>query len=107
MAKSEKIQPKWTVNLSTPASKMTRKMPEKIVGLLNALIADIEERGPIQKEWTDFSSLAKSKWVPENAYHCHLKNGRPTYVACWQASKERKKNEVFYVGTHENAPYQK
>jgi mRNA-degrading endonuclease RelE of RelBE toxin-antitoxin system len=101
------MKPKWAVNLSAPAVKMVKKMPEKVISLLTALIGDIEENDPIQKEWADFGSLAKSKRIPENVYHCHLKKGRPTYVVCWQVNKERKIVEVFYVGTHENAPYQK
>jgi len=107
MAKSEKKKSGWEVGLTTSATKMSNRMPEKILDLLTALIADIQESGPIQKEWPDFGPLKKSKRVPENAYHCHLKNGRPTYVTCWQVNKERKKIEVFYVGTHENSPYQK
>ena len=38
--------------------------------------------------------------------HCHLQKGRPTYVCCWEViNKKRKIIEVYYVGTHEKAPY--
>jgi len=107
MTEPEKENPEWEVTLSTSATKMEKKMPVKIRDLLVALIGDIEEIGPIQNDWPNYSKLEKTKRVPENSFHCHLKKGRPTYVACWQKSKIEKKIEVFYVGTHENAPYKK
>ena len=107
MTGSEKKKPVWAVTMSTSADRMANRMPKNIQILLATLIADIEMDGPIQKGWSHFSPLSKTKRVPENAYHCHLKSGRPTYVVCWQANKARKIVEVFYVGTHEGAPYQK
>ncbi|MDR3555637.1 MAG: hypothetical protein P4L55_12845 [Syntrophobacteraceae bacterium] len=42
----------------------------------------------------------------KNRHHCHLKKGKPTYVAIWEV---RDKNvrivEIIYAGTHEKAPY--
>ena len=84
---------------------MAQKMPDKILDLLALLLTDIEVSGPIRKDWKNFSELAKSKRIAANSYHCHLKKGPTTYVACWRVNKEEKKVEVFYVGTHENAPY--
>lgn len=53
------------------------------------------------KEWKNFSSLTGN-----DSYHCHLKKGKPTYVACWRiVSKKEKIIEVYYVGTHQNTPY--
>jgi hypothetical protein len=53
----------------------------------------------------DFSSLT-GKGLRKNTYHCHVSAGRPTYVACWTVVEKRIKIvEIFYVGTHENAPY--
>ncbi len=37
--------------------------------------------------------------------HCHLKKGKPTYVAVWEVFKKAKEVVMTYVGTHENAPY--
>jgi hypothetical protein len=60
----------------------------------------------MRKNWPNFGPLYKQKGVPDNAYHCHLKQGRPTYVACWKIEDKKVKIvEVYYVGTHENAPY--
>jgi hypothetical protein len=96
----------WNVGFSTKASKQTRKMPRKVLDNLTLLIKDIEETGPIQKEWPHFSALEKGKQIPSDAYHCHIKSGRPTFVVCWQIrDKKNQIIEIFYVGTHENSPY--
>jgi hypothetical protein len=81
-------------------------MPKKVLDQLTKLLKGMELSGPIQKSWPHFSALEKSKLVPEDSYHCHIKRGRPTYVVCWQeVNKKTKSIEVFYVGTHEGAPY--
>lgn len=101
-----KKNPLWYVSLSTKADKRVKKLPKKVIDSLIKLIKNIELSGPIQKSWPHFSALEKSKLVPEDSYHCHIKRGRPTYVACWQeVNKKTKIIEVFYVGTHEGAPY--
>ena len=105
MTEAKKDKPSWSVTLSVAAAKMKQKLPAKISALLYRLLEDIGESGPIQRDWKNFSELEKSKRVLANSYHCHLKKGRPTYVACWRVNKEAKKVEVYYVGTHENAPY--
>jgi len=105
MTEPKKAKPLWTVTISGSATKMAQKMPNKILDLLALLLADIERSGPIRRDWKNFSELAKSKRITANSYHCHIKKGNPTYVACWRVSKEAKIVEVFYVGTHENAPY--
>lgn len=97
----------WEVELSTSAKKQKAKLPENIKKVLASLVKDLEEEGPIRRDWPNFGPLGKRrKAIPDQAYHCHLKNGKPTYVACWVVeNKKLKLVEVFYVGTHENAPY--
>ena len=81
-------------------------LPEAIRPIAYALLVDIEENGPHQVGWPRFSSLNKSKAIPGHSFHCHQHRGRPTYVACWCINDKKKKIiEVYYVGTHENAPY--
>ena len=64
------------------------------------LLKEIELCGPIMNKWPNYGKLFK------NCYHCHLKKGKPTYVAVWRVvSKKEKIVEVVYVGTHEKAPY--
>ncbi len=96
----------WQVIYSSSAGRQKKKLPEPVISQLAALTWDLENHGPIQPEWSHYSPLKRSKNVPPHAYHCHIKSGRPTYVVCWQViEKTIKIIEIFYVGTHENAPY--
>ena len=96
---------KWIVTYSRKANKQLDALPEKIRIKMTVLAKEISESGPIRRNWHNFGSL-KGRGLPDNAYHCHLKEGQPTYVSCWYVvNKELKKVEVFYVGTHENTPY--
>jgi mRNA-degrading endonuclease RelE of RelBE toxin-antitoxin system len=91
---------KWTVMEKKNVNKLVRKLPENVQNLLVALKKDMEAHGPIRGDWPNFSALSN------NRYHCHLKKGRPTYVAIWEViDKEIKLIEVLYAGTHEKAPY--
>lgn len=95
----------WQVYLSNRAEKQYEKLKRNgvkpsVIDLIDYLIAEIEVAGPERKNWPHYGKLS------ESTYHCHLKKGRPTFVACWQVvNKEGKKIEVYYVGTHEGAPY--
>jgi mRNA-degrading endonuclease RelE of RelBE toxin-antitoxin system len=90
----------WSVNFSNKAAKQYNKLPVGIQDLVDFLVHDIQNLGPIRGDWKNYSKLGKDK------YHCHLKSGKPTYVACWeQINKEIRVVEVYYVGTHEKAPY--
>jgi hypothetical protein len=96
----------WDVVLSPRADKEKLKLPVKIQEQIAFLIKEMEVLGPYRTNWKNYKPLSKGRGIPENAFHCHLKKGKPTYVACWQiVNKEKKKIEVYYVGTHENAPY--
>jgi len=90
----------WTVTEKRSLNKQIRKLPSKVQNLLIALKKDMETYGPIRGDWPNFSPLSG------NFYHCHLKKGRPTYVAIWEViDKEIRLIEVIYAGTHEKAPY--
>ncbi len=92
----------WLVIFSNRAEKQLTKMPENIVSAVMLLIHEIKLSGPMRHNWKNFGKLQGRS----NLYHCHLKSGRPTYVVCWELKdKEIKIVEVYYVGTHENAPY--
>ncbi len=98
--------PAWQVDFTSTAARQKKKLPPAIAEMLAVLVAEMEQEGPIQRSWSHFGPLRRSKDIPSNAYHCHLKGGRPTYVVCWQVvDKTIQIVEVFYVGTHENAPY--
>ena len=90
----------WTVTYSRQAEKQRGRLPERIKGVLDALILEIMASGPVRGSWKNYSRLSNGN------HHCHLKKGHPTYVAVWQVTEKTIKFvEVVYVGTHEKAPY--
>ena len=90
----------WQVIFTSKARKNFKKLPRLIKERTVFLINEIQYIGPIRNNWTNFSKLQN------DGYHCHIKKGRPTYVVCWRVI-DKKNNivEVYYVGTHEKAPY--
>jgi hypothetical protein len=96
----------WKISYSARAGKSALKLPVKAKMQLDLLVKEMETCGPYRKNWPHYSQLGKKPGVPENAHHCHIKSGRPTYVVCWQIEdKKLKIIEIFYVGTHEGTPY--
>lgn len=69
------------------------------LGQSGAASCGIEFSGPVRGNWPNYSKLADGR------HHCHLKKGKPTYVAVWSEDKATVTVEVIYVGTHEKAPY--
>lgn len=98
----------WKADLSKDAKKQYIKLKRcgdnrkpSIIDVIDALMIDLKHHGPFMKDWPNYSVISKDK---SSFYHCHLRKGKPTYVACWTVTNENK-IEVFYVGTHEGAPY--
>jgi mRNA-degrading endonuclease RelE of RelBE toxin-antitoxin system len=90
----------WQVTLTRKAAKQLSKLPLEVQNAFDRLAKELEVEGPMQPNWKNFSKLSSS------TYHCHIKKGRPTYVVCWEVrTKEIRLVEVYYVGTHEGAPY--
>ncbi len=95
---------KWTVTIHRKAAKQIRKLPNNIKSALLLLVRDLEANGP--KTSGTWKNYGKLKGVAGNKYHCHIVKGKPTYVCCWEVTdKQLKILEVYYVGTHEKAPY--
>ncbi len=89
---------KWEVYVSRKVQKTI--LPTMVKNSLIALIKEIEKEGPVRGNWKNYSKLGNTK------HHCHLKSGKPTYVAIWEViDKKIKIIEVIYAGTHEKAPY--
>ena len=93
----------WNVNFSRKALKQITKLNKKCLITLRTLVACLEIMGPIPgKQWPNYSKLKGRK----DLRHCHLIKGNPTYVCCWEViDKQMKILEIYYVGTHEKAPY--
>jgi mRNA-degrading endonuclease RelE of RelBE toxin-antitoxin system len=91
---------KWQVRVKRKVQKKLGKLPGRIRELVYFLIQDIRQNGPVRGDWPNYSLLG------ENRHHCHLKKGKPTYVAVWEVKDAAiRLVEVVYVGTHEKAPY--
>ncbi len=86
--------------MSRQAAKQVGRLPAAVKKSLIALIREIAIAGPVRGNWPNYGSLGKDR------HHCHLKKGRPTFVAIWEVvAKDIKVVEVTYAGTHERAPY--
>ncbi|BBO85900.1 hypothetical protein DSCO28_64660 [Desulfosarcina ovata subsp. sediminis] len=90
----------WQVVLSKKAAKQTKVLPKVVQENLYALIRQIEIYGPVRGDWPNYSKLSPGR------HHCHIKKGRPAYVAVWEVrNRTIQLIEVTYAGTHEKAPY--
>ncbi len=90
----------WDVRFSGKAAKSVRRLPQAVQLSLAVLLKEIELSGPVRGNWPNYGKLAPDR------HHCHLKKGRPTYVAVWdEQAGQVNLVEVVYVGTHEKAPY--
>lgn len=95
---------KWDVQFTNSAVKQMSKLNETVQLVLQVLVTDLQRKGANPgKEWHNYSKLHGKK--QEDKRHCHLIKRNPTYVCCWQVYKSEKRIEVYYVGTHEKAPY--
>lgn len=96
---------KWQVKFSRKAAKDSQRFIELALLVLQILVDDLKQKGPAPgKHWHNYGKLHSKK--NEDKRHCHLIKGNPTYVCCWEViDKKNKIIEVYYVGTHEKAPY--
>ncbi|QLA16618.1 cytotoxic translational repressor of toxin-antitoxin stability system [Desulfolutivibrio sulfoxidireducens] len=89
----------WTVTAHKGVRKRVERIPETVRARVFALLLEIERAGPIRGNWPNYGKLGPRR------HHCHIKKGRPTYVAVWEESEQSVRLvEVTYVGTHEKAP---
>ena len=96
--------PKWSVNLKS--KEMFMGLPKTVTRKIITLIKQMEISDPNQAKWSHYGKLEKTKYPTKAVrFHCHVKSGKPTYVAVWKVDKENRIIEIEYVGTHEKAPY--
>lgn len=94
----------WNVKFTSKAAKQVKILEGRVVFVLQVLINDLRTKGPAPgKHWPHYGKLNSRK--NEDKRHCHLIKGNPTHVCCWNVNKTEKNIEVYYVGTHEKAPY--
>ena len=90
----------WKVSFTKKAAKQYSKLHNAVKSSIDLLAMEITLKGPVRGNWSNYSKLSKT------THHCHLKRGNPTYVACWEViDRTAKLVEVYYVGSHEKAPY--
>jgi mRNA-degrading endonuclease RelE of RelBE toxin-antitoxin system len=95
---------KWRIVFTNQAAKQVKQLDEDVVLALQVLANDLKLKGPAPgKHWHHYGKLHRKK--QEDKRHCHLIKGNPTYVCCWRVYKSDNRIEVYYVGTHEKAPY--
>jgi mRNA-degrading endonuclease RelE of RelBE toxin-antitoxin system len=94
----------WDIQFTRNAAKLVKKLDERVQLALRTLVNDLITKGPAPgKHWPNYGKLSGKK--QEDKRHCHLIKGNPTYVCCWEVYKVENIIEVYYVGTHEKAPY--
>lgn len=90
----------WTVQWKRKLEERILQLPETIQLPFRALVRELQISGPVRGNWKNYGKLGAS------CHHCHIKTGKPTFVACWVVvDKKNRILEVYYVGTHEKAPY--
>lgn len=95
---------KWRVTFTNKAAKQVKTLNEEIELVLQVLVDNLRSYGPAPgKHWHNYGKLHGR--YNEDKRHCHLIKGNPTYVCCWTVNKLEETIEVYYVGTHEKAPY--
>lgn len=92
----------WVVEYTSKARKQKDKLPVDIRDIFYFLKHELEQEGPEQTEWRNYSLIVNAKDV----HHCHLNNNRLRYVAVWKVVDRKKKIiEIRYVGPHGSVDY--
>jgi hypothetical protein len=92
----------WQVEYASKAKKQKDKLPDDIRDALYMLKHELEQEGPEQTEWQNYSKIVNANDV----HHCHLNKRHPRYVAVWKVVDwEDKYMEIRYVGPHGSVNY--
>lgn len=86
----------YAVIVKKKVDKGLQFLPSSVRERFLFLLHDLENKGPVQPSWMNYSQLGNGD------YHCHLNYH---YVACWHCENESIIIEVYYVGSREGAPY--
>lgn len=96
----------WSIYMSRRVQDQIKNLHnDDVLCAIRLLVDCLKTKGPIPgRQWKNYSKLTTKK--SEDKRHCHLVVGKPTYVCCWEViNKKKRVIEVYYVGTHEKAPY--
>jgi hypothetical protein len=91
----------YEVRVRSSAQKSIDKAPAEIRETFEILVNVLSLNGPTGPfRWRNYGKLKGYK----ARYHCHL-SANHSYVACWEWFKGDLLVEVYYAGTHKDAPY--
>jgi hypothetical protein len=92
----------WLVEYTNKTRKQKDKLPLIIKDIFYIFKGELEQEGPDQQEWRNYSMIVNARDV----HHCHLNNNHPRYVVVWKVVDREKKNiEIRYVGPHGSVNY--
>jgi len=100
---------KWAVDLSREAKKKYKTLNKNglrpsITDAIGALVADLKLNGPALINWPNYRTIHEKKTI---LLPLRFKKRKTYILACCELiNKKENKIEVFYVGSHEGAPYQ-
>lgn len=95
----------WIVGATKKVVKQAKLLPEEVCVALQLLFVELQNKGPNPgAHWPHYGKL---RGIKKNVdiRHCHISRGKPTYVCCWEVYQLKRMIKVYYVGTHEKAPY--
>lgn len=96
----------WKITCASQADKEVQAAKNELKKEIDDFIDELKNQGPYLRHRPHFDSLHNQPGIPMHAFHCHITDGSPTYVGCWSVDKKTREITLFYVGTHEQAPYQ-
>ena len=103
MSNEERATP-WRVGFSGSAEKQKQKLPGNLRDVLYALKHDLEQKGPVQTSWRNYSQIVNAA----NFHHCHINSGRPRYVVVWKVTDLNDQIiEIRFVGPHGSVNYKR
>ena len=75
-------------------------LEQKVHHRLNVLFRQLESHGTNRTEFSHFTYDRQN-----DLYHCHVNDGKPTYVVSWEIDEEKRIINIVQVGKHENFPF--
>jgi len=75
---------------------------QRMVKIINVLFRNMENFGPIRKEFGHFKHDSKN-----DMYHCHVWEKGFTYVIMWEVDEEKKIINIVDMAVHENFKFKR
>jgi len=92
---------KWRAFAARRTLKVLRRMPVKAQDSFWRLFAVLRDGSPTgPRNWRNHGKL-KGRIAD---YHCHLTSDH-RWVACWRGEEGTLLVEIYYLGSHQDAPY--